>query len=169
MARAAVSARRGGTQSSAKAHALGFAGVDVAAGKHHVQRLGRGDPFRQPFHAAPAGKDAEHHFGQRQLGGRLVHHHEVTASQRQFQAAADAVAANQRQRRIGNRRQPVVEIPAPGDQGAGRLCAIEAGEFLDVGPGDEAGRLAGAEDQTLRRFAVELIEQLRQFRHHIRR
>ena len=139
-----------------QAHALGLAGVDVAAGEHHVQRRGAGAMrSRQPLHAAPAGEDAEHDFGQRELGRRLVDDDEVAAGQRQFErrrpcSGRESAPASDRARPPGGCRDPSrAAIRARADCGA-----VEAGEFLDVGAGDEAGRLAGAEDQALGRFAV---------------
>ena len=114
----------------------------------------RADALRQAQHAAPAGEDAEHDFGQAHLGARLVDRQQVAAGQRQFETAAEAVTAHQRQRRVRDGSQAIEQVPAALDQFAPLFGAVELGEFLDVGAGDEAGRLAGTEDQARRRTSV---------------
>jgi hypothetical protein len=99
-----------------EAHLLCAFGIDVLAGQHHVHRRRRADDLRQAQHAAPAGNDAEHDFGQGELGAGLIHGDAVAAGQRQLGAAAHAVAAHQRQRRVAHRRQAVVGVPAALDE-----------------------------------------------------
>jgi hypothetical protein len=83
-----------------EAEAFGLPGIDRLAGQHHVQRRLRADPLGQAQHAAPAGNDAQHDLRQTHPRRRLVDRQQVTTGQRQFESAAEAVAAHQRQRRI---------------------------------------------------------------------
>jgi hypothetical protein len=165
--RAAFSMTRGGTHSSARPIFFARGAVDVLAGQHHVHRRGRADDLRQAQHAAPAGDDAEHDLGQRELGAGLIHRDAVAAGQRQLGAAAHAMAAHQRQRRVLHGGQPVVGIPAALDDDAGLLRRIGRGEFLDVGAGDEAGVLGRLEDQPLGRILLAFVEDQAQLGHHL--
>ena len=143
--------------------------VQRAAAEHHVERGGRADHLRQAQHAAPARHDAEHDLRQGDARARLVHRDAVAAGKRQLGAAAHAMAADQRQRRVLHGGEAVVEVPAAPHQGLGVLGRGDLGEFLDVGANDEAGTLAGADHQALRRLALELVQRLRQFAQRLRR
>jgi hypothetical protein len=70
------------------------------------------------------------------------------------------VTTHQRQRRIRNPGQTIEQLPAARHEFNPFLRRIEPRELLDVSASDEARRFPGAEDQPLRRAAVELIEQL---------
>ena len=148
-----------------EAETLGALGVEGAAAKHHVERGGRADDLRQAQHAAPARHDAEHDFGQGDARARLVHRHAVAAGQREFRAAAHAVAANQRQGGVLHRGEAVVHVPAALHEGARAFGGFDLGELLDIGAGDEAGVLAGADHQRLGRLALEFIEHQAKFAH----
>jgi hypothetical protein len=132
-----------------EAEAPGLPGIDRLAGEHHVQRRLRADPLRQPQHAAPAGNDAQHDLGQAHPRRRLIDRQQVTTGQRQFESAAKAMAAHQRQRRIRDTGQTREELPAARHQLDAFLGRVELGELLDVCAGDETGGLAGAENQRL--------------------
>ena len=149
-----------------EAHALGAPGVDRLAGQHHVQCCLRPDTLRQAQHPAPAGEDTEHDFRQTHLRPRFVDGEQVTASQRQFETAAEAMAAHNGERRVACRGEPVEEVPTARNQLQPLGRRVELREFLDVGAGDEASGLARAEDQRLRRRTLELREDLRQLVHH---
>ena len=142
--------------------------IDRLAGQHHVERCGRSDQLRQPHHAAPGRHDAEHDLGQREPGVRLVDDDAVTAGQRQLQPAAHAVPPDQRKRRKRQARQPVEQRPAALDQVARGLGRIDAGELVDVGAGNEAGRLGRRDDQAGGRTALQRLEQAGEFVEHVR-
>jgi hypothetical protein len=149
--------------------ALGLAGVDVAAGKHHVERRAWRDELRQALHAAPAGEDTQHDFGQGELGTGFVDDDAVAAGERQFDAATHAVTANQGKGWPGHAGKSIEEMPAALDQGPSGGGIAEAGELLDIGAGDETGALAGSEDQPLGRSALKFVEKQGQFGHYIGR
>jgi hypothetical protein len=79
------------------------------------------------------------------------------------------MAAHQRQGRVLDGFQTVEQAPAALDQRPALFRRIELGEFADVGAGDEARFLAGADDQPLGRIDIELVEQRRKFAQHLGR
>ena len=105
---------------------------------------------RQPLHAAPAGHDAEHHFGQAEPRAGLVDDDAIAARERELEPAAQAEAADQRQRRIARRcaRRSNVSQPRLHERDRAGLV-LDVAELVDVGAGDEAARLARADDQAL--------------------
>ncbi|GAB1461473.1 hypothetical protein MASR2M50_32480 [Thauera sp.] len=103
--RAADSMTRAGTQSSAKPRRFAFFASTLLPVSIRSSAAAGPISVRQAQHAAPAGDDAEHDLGQRELRARLVDHDAVAAGERELQAAAHAVAADQRQRRVGHARR----------------------------------------------------------------
>ena len=147
---------------------LRTAGIDRAAREHEVERRRRSGEPRQPFHSAPAGHDAEHHFGQPEPCPGLVDHDPVTAGERQLEPAAQAKAADERHRRIFHCGEALEGVPAAlHDRERGGLVADRL-ELVDVGAGDEPARLARHDDEAARRVAVELVERLVELREHRR-
>ena len=140
-----------------QAHSFGSLGIQRLAGQHQIQCGSRANPLRQAQHAAPAGKDAEHDFRQPHFGTRFIDRQQVTTGQRQFQSSAQAMPTDQGQRRVFDRCQPVEQIPAALDQRPALFRGIELGKLLDIRPGDEAGILAGANDQAFGRMGVKLV------------
>jgi hypothetical protein len=157
---------RGGTHSSARPRRLSLPGINRLAGEHHVQRRLRADPLRQPQHAAPAGNDAQHDLGQTHPRRRLIDRQQVTTGQCQFESAAKAMAAHQRQRRIRDTGQTREKLPAARHQLDAFRGRVELGELLDVCAGNETSGLPGAKNHALRRVAVETVEQHCEFVHH---
>ena len=65
--------------------------------------------------------------------------------------------AHQRQRGVAHSSQPGEEIPAPLHQRTGGRGGIDAGEFVDVGAGNETRGLAGADHQARGRLPVKRV------------
>ena len=99
----------------------------------------------------------------------LVDDDAVAARECQFEAAAQAEAADQRERRILDRREPLEGVPTALDERDRIGLGLHRAELVNVRPGDEAVPLARLDDQTLRRIAVELAQHLVQLREHIAR
>ena len=134
-------------QSAGPARALGL------AGQHHGHGLHRADQPRQPHRAAEAGMQAEQHF--REAEARVVDGDAEIAGQRHFEPAAEAIAVDHRDCR---QRQPVepVEHRVAARQRLLDLRRVgDAAELGDVGAGDEAGALGGADHQSARMVALE--------------
>ncbi len=79
------------------------------------------------------------------------------------------MATHQRQRRVLDGFQTVEELPAALDQCPALGRRIELRNFRNIGAGDEARVLAGADDQPLGRIDVELVEQRRKLAQHLGR
>jgi hypothetical protein len=167
--RAADSMTRGGTQSSARPRRFAFFAVDALAGQHQVEGRRRADQRGQAQHAAPAGDDAEHDLGQRELGAGFVDDDAMAAGERELQTASHAMAADQCQRRVGHRGEAVEQQPAALDQHARGEHRIQPRELLDVGAGDEPGRLGGSDHQRLGRRGIERVEHAGEFSHYLGR
>src|SRR5690606_13086390 len=65
--------------------------------------------------------------------------------------------------------QAVEQVPAAFDELPGLLGRGEVGEFLDIGAGYEAGRLARADDQARGRTSLQLVEYGAEFGQHFGR
>ena len=79
---------------------------------------------------------AEHHLGETEP--RIVDRDPHLAGQRDLEAAAEAEAVDQGDRRHAQRLQPVDHRVRPADLGLDRAGIADAAEFIDVGTGDEA-------------------------------
>src|SRR6187455_1004717 len=88
---------------------------------------------------------------------------------RELEPAAEAVAADQRERRVAHGREAVERVPAALDQRDRAFLGRDRAELGDVGAGDEAARLARADDEALRRVAIELVEHAVEFGHRLGR
>ena len=117
--------------------ALRPAGVERLAGEHHVERQLWSDQLGQTAHASPAREDSEHDFRQAKPGRRFVDDNAVAAGERQFEAAAQAMAADQRRGREPEGSDAVEELPAARQQFVRTLGRIERREFANVGASDE--------------------------------
>ena len=164
--RTVFSMMRTGTHSSASPRLFRAPRIDGLAGQQQVERGGRADEPRQALDAAPAGNDPQHHFGEAEPRSRLVDDDAIPARERQFQAAAQTETANERQRRILDVSEPLERVPAALDDRDRAGLVLHAAEFVDIGAGNEAVRLAGTYHETLRRIAIEEIERLVQFGQH---
>ncbi len=140
--------------------------IDGLAGQQQVERGGRADEPRQALDAAPAGNDPQHHFGEAEPRSRLVDDDAIPARKGQFQAAPQTETANERQRRILDVSEPLERVPAALDDRDRAGLVLHVAEFVDIGAGNEAVRLAGTYHQTLRRIAIEEVECLVQFGQH---
>ena len=144
---------RGGTHSSAtpslwpswRPRLAGEHGSSAAAGP-----MSSGRRF-----AAPAGYDAEHDFRQGKLRRGLVDHHAIAAGQREFEAAAEAMTADQRQRGVGHRGQAVEAIPAAFDQRPRTEAVSSAVNSLMSAP---AMKPAGLAEAMMSPFRPRLLE-----------
>ena len=138
-----------------EAHALRAARVDRLAGQHQVERRGRADraaaaacmpPHPGTMPSITSGS-AKRVFG-------LVDDDAVAAGERQLQAAAQAEAADQRERRDTDARASRSNVSQPRLTSASASSRrLDVAELVDVGAGDEAVRLARADDEALRRLA----------------
>jgi hypothetical protein len=140
-------------------------GRQVAAGQDHVHRGRCADQLRQPGGAAPAGQDAQLHFGQADAG--VVGGHAVTAGQGQFGATAQTVAVDGGNSRYAQGRQLLVDGLATGDRIADRALHIELLELLQVGTGNEAGGLGRSDHHRPWRIDGDALDQRIQFQQHI--
>ena len=165
--RAVFSMIRAGTHSSAMPSRFARRASIVRPVSMQVERRRRAGEPRQPLHAAPAGHDAQHHFGQPEPRAGLVDDDAIAAGERQLEAAAQAEAANERDRRILHRREALERVPAALDERdrAGDVVA-RSPEFVDVGAGDEAVRLARRDDEALGGSRSSSVERLVQFGEH---
>ena len=177
--------RRGGSEHAAgrvphDARRHGFVGeaellcllrVNGLAREHQVKRGRRADQLRQAFDTTPRRQDAKHHFGQAHARAGIVDRHTVAAGHCQLQAATHAEALDQGKGRVFHDREAVVEVVAGEDQ-FGRCGNIvgfaDSLELLNVGAGDEAGRLQRMEHHTLRRLRVKFVKQPGQLGQHRR-
>ena len=147
---------RSGTHSSARPSFFARRASIVLPVSSRSSAAGAPVEPRQALHAAPAGHDAEHHLGQAESRRRLVDDDAIAAGERQLEAAAEAEAADQRERRIRHGGEPLERVPAALDERDRVGLGLDVAELVDVGAGDESVRLARADDETLRRIAVEL-------------
>ena len=144
---------------------LRAARVDRLAGQQQVERRGRADQPRQALHAAPAGHDAEHHFGQAEPRAGLVDDDAIAARERQLESAAQAEAADQRERRIRDARRAARTCPSrAGRARARRPRSSTSPNSSTSAPAMKPFALPDADDEPLRRIAVELVERLVQLR-----
>jgi hypothetical protein len=149
------------------ADALCTLGVDRAAGQHHVERRRRAGKARQALHSSPARHDAEHDFGKAEARGGVVDDDAIAARERQLEAAAQAKAPNERDRRILDGRKPLERVPAATHDGHRVGLAADDLELLDIGARDETARLARRDHETGGRLAVEKIERRIEFSKHV--
>ena len=139
-----------------QAERLGAAGADIAAGQHHGHGFERIDQPRQAHGAAEAGVQAEHHLGKTET--RVLDRDPVVAGERDLEPAAQAIAVDHGDRGHGQVVEPIDDRVAVGEARLDRGHVGHAAEFVDVGAGDEAARLARAQDHALGQIAFERRE-----------
>ena len=96
-------------------------------------------PIRFGSHCTPCQVGmSEHHLRKGEAALRIVERDAVAAGERELEAASHAEPVHQRGGGEGQAREPLEQIPAGAREHERLVGALEAGEFLDVGAGDEA-------------------------------
>ena len=141
----------GAGQAVDHAQVQGAAGGQGFACQHQRQGVGRANQPWQARGAAPAGMNAQLHFGQGDAGFFVVDRDALAAGQDQFGAAAHAGAVHGRHRGTGQARQRFVDALAVLDVFQHGVVLRIVDEGLDVGAhrkprglgrmDDDAGRL----------------------------
>ena len=138
-----------------------------AAGEHEVHRGGRADQARQTHAAAPAGIDAQLHFGQADAGGGIVGHDAIAAGQRDFGAAAHAESVDRGDGGEGQVGDALEDALAAEDGIADGAFRVERLELADIGACDEAFVLGRAQDHCFRRLQHDPFQQAVEFDQHV--
>ena len=99
---------------------------------------------------------AEQHFGESEA--RVVDGDAEIAGQRHFEAAAEAIAVDHRDRRQRQPVEPIEHRMAARQHRLDRRRIGNAAELRDVGAGDEAAALGRTDDQPARPVAFELFQ-----------
>ena len=137
---------------------------DGFARRDQFGRQAGADETGEPLRAAPAGDDADLRFGKTDLDLRMAAGQAIVEAERQLQAAADAGAVDEHDRRARQFRKPGDDFVTAADEPTG-LCGGRGGEFLDVGAGDEHAWLAAPEDDAMQvRRRLQLREDLGELR-----
>ncbi len=128
-------------QARNQACALGFHGVDGAAGEDQIHRLGLADRPRQPLRTAHARQYTQLDLGLTELG--RIRGDQDVAHHRQLAAAAQRVPGDRGDgRRAGGRElRPQLE-----EVGRVHVGERQLGHLLDVGAGGEGLLVAGEDD-----------------------
>jgi hypothetical protein len=148
-----------------EAKRLGAAGAHVPPGEHHGHGLERIDQPRQAHRAAEPGMQAEHDLGKSER--RVLDRDAMVAGERDFEPAAEAIAVHDRDRR---RRQAIEPVDHRVRLDQARLDGAGVGhgaKFTDVGAGDEALRLGGAQHQAFGHVALEAREHVVELAEHV--
>ncbi len=138
-----------------KAHRESFRRGDRAARREDLQGAAAADDARQAPSSAPARENAERTAGVREDG--LFARNSNMASEREIEAAAQAVASDGGDHRLRKLLDPVHHSLSE----TGKLEGFggpERGKFRDFGPGGECQRRAGNHNAGARRFACKGIE-----------
>ena len=109
--------RRSGDELVDDAELLRLFGRDMTARDDHLHRRLRADQPRQPLRPAAARQDADQHLGQADLGAR--HRDAVMAGERDLEPAAQRIAVDRRDDRLGARIEDLVRA-RPGRRRRGR-------------------------------------------------
>ena len=96
----------------------------------------------------------------------VVNSDDAVEGQRQFQPTTDADAVDQDHRRAGKILDFAETVENLADMRLNGLSRLKAGELVDIGPEDEAARLARPEDKSLRWCRRQAIDNRKQFGHH---
>ncbi len=111
------------------------------AGEDQVERGLQTDEAGQAQRAAQARQDSEARLGKPQTRAGMVARHSAVAGEGQLQTATHTGPADSRQRRYPQPIQPQQDLLTASREFC-RFCgALERGEFLDVGAGDEVAPL----------------------------
>ena len=128
---------RRGHRARDQARLRGAARIERTSGEDEVECRRNTDQPRQARGAAEAGEDPEQHFGQSDLGVRLLARDPRIAREREFGATAQTHAVDRGHRRRAQRREP----------GEHRMSAAHDRDHLG-GIGDRADRVdIGARDE----------------------
>ena len=137
--------------------------------EHELERRTHADALNASDRAAESRMNTEQHLRQSQRERGVIGADPVGAGERQFQSAAQGEAADGRHARTGQ----ILELLHDGLAGADQFVAFSGGadlhEFLDVGAGDEAARLARLHDQAVRAQRRDFRKLCRKLTHHVRR
>jgi hypothetical protein len=139
--------------------------AEPAAEQHELLRPRRADEPHQPMRSARAGEDADADLRQGERRARLGD--PEVRRQRELEAAAEAVAGDRADRRLGETSDPLVD-------GAGRAIVgedrrrVHVAQLADVGAGRERARTP-AEDHARARAHVVLVERVADRRLELRR
>src|SRR5205085_8776672 len=115
-------------------------------GQHQRHRLEWIDQVREPRGAAEAGMQAEHDFWEAKAG--IVDRDPILADQRDLKTAAKAETVNDGDRRHTETVDAVGHRMRAGHCGLDLLWISGAAELIDIGAGDESGRLRRADHQS---------------------
>ncbi|MNZ84748.1 hypothetical protein D3C78_1035140 [compost metagenome] len=118
-----------------QADALGFLRIDARTGQGHLHRVGRRNGAQQVLHTTHR-RDARH-LGFRQREGRALGGDAQVALQRQFQAAAQAVAIDR-----GDHRLPDLQVVEVDQAGVATLLRLRF-QALQRTADETAGRRHG--------------------------
>ena len=140
-----------------------------AAGEHHVERRQVTHQRRQAHAAGKSGMNPQAHLGQSQARGSVLARQAISAGQRQFQAAAETKTVDHGHRRKRQAREPRADLLAELREFGGAHRVGDSFEFAHIGPGDEPGGLAGADDQSLERLVLQFSQMPVQFQQHFLR
>ncbi len=136
----------------------------TSAGQDDVEGGPGSDELRQSVTPTGTGKQTELHLRKAQLGLGMIRRHPPGAGQRQLEPEAKARPVNGDDDRLGKRLDPVDEGMGLATRGLRVGCGDEGHELIDVGSGNEAVGLAGADDDRADRWiGSETIERRPEF------
>ena len=132
-----------------QAQLVGFCPGDRIAAANHLHGVGEPNHSRQPGGSAPTGEQAQFHFGEADLGFRVVGHHPAIAPGGQFGPSAHAHPGDSRHGDKRGAGQSGEQLLASAAHllDPFRFGVFRGGELAQVGPGDEDARLARTENQ----------------------
>jgi hypothetical protein len=137
-------------------HVIDDAGGLCRRGRHrfavgaHLERARRAAQPRQTLRTAGARNDAEQHFGLSDFG--ILRRHAEVACLRHFEAAAERVAVNRRNERLGRVLDTLEHRMRLRRSRQRVLARAQRVEYLDVRAGDERGSSADEDDRVGRRI-----------------
>ena len=129
------------------------------SGQHHFHRRAHADQAHAAHRAAESGMDTELHLRKAERHPLVIDGDAVAAGEGELEAAAQREAVNRRDGGAAERLEAVEHLLAGVNQAIAALGAGDAGEFLDVGAGDEAALLGRQHHDTARRRQCDPIEQ----------
>jgi hypothetical protein len=148
-----------------QAKPLGAPRIDGAASEHQGHRLRGIHQAREARGATETGMQAEHHLGEAEA--RAIDGDARLAGERHLQAAAEAEAVDDRDRRQPQRLEAIDHRMRAADFGFDGLRIAGAAKRVDVGAGDEAGCFRRADDEARRTLAFQLGQDMIELFHHI--
>ncbi len=145
-----------------------FGRADRFARGDHGDCLLHANDARQTLCSAPAGNDAHFHFRQADLGRRVCGGDPVIHGERDFGAAAHAVAVDESDGRKRQAAHPIEKIVAGGQSGCDLLLGVvgQGAQFVEVGPGDELPGLGAFQQQSAKIGPLaQIVHQSAEFLH----